>query len=64
MKDARCIIAEYFENKGENSKVLFSLMRFLDTDTIVQWFVEEEYVDELEPMDKSYIQKYYHAHCY
>lgn len=61
MKDARSIVIGFFD---ENDKPFWSLMRFLDTDILVQWFVEEGYVDDLEEPDKSFIQKYYTKHCY
>ena len=61
MKDPREIIIGYF---GNDNEPLWSLMRFLDTDTLVQWFVEEEYVETLDPKEKVVIQKHYQKHCY
>lgn len=60
--DAREIIFDYFDNAGDVFNNDFkSLMDYLDTDTLVAWFVDEGYVDGIE--EEDFIMEYYSLHC-
>ena len=60
--DALEIIFDYFES--DNCSALNSLMQYLDVDTLVAWFVDEGYVDDLYDEEKTdVIMKHYEAHC-
>lgn len=55
------IIYNYFEENGDSD--LHSLMRYLDTDTLVAWFVDEGYADNVDEDEQELLQEYYEAHC-
>lgn len=57
--DARDIVFNYFEFTDPH---LNSLMGYLDTDTLVGWFVDEEYVDDLDGEERDFIMEYYDTH--
>ena len=59
MKDARTIIFDYFNDNSDND--FNSLMSYLDTDTLVAWFVDEGYADGIE--DEDFLLDYYSNHC-
>ncbi len=62
--DARDIIFNYFGDKGGDSSDLESLMGYLDTDTLVGWFVDEGYVEDLyDKNDEEVIMNHYGLHC-
>ena len=58
---ARTIIFDYFS--GDVNADFESLMGFLDTDTLVKWFVSECYVEDLEGKEYDFIMDYYEKHC-
>lgn len=57
--DARTIIFDYFS--FDNNNDLNSLMDYLDTDTLVGWFVDEGYADGID--EEDFLLDYYEAHC-
>lgn len=60
--DARVIVLDYFS--FSNNDDLTSLMDYLDTDTLVGWFVDEGYVDGLDNEDETeVIMNHYELHC-
>ena len=63
MKDVRGIIAE----AAGDSENCLSLMNYIDTDTLVSWFVEEycygDVDDVLDVEDAEIINDYYEQHC-
>lgn len=60
--DARDIIFYYFSDKDDRD--LQSLMGYLDTDTLVGWFVDEGYVEDLyDKNDEEVIMNHYELHC-
>lgn len=63
MLEARAIIFDYFNDPQYHSKDLDSLMWYLDTDTLVAWFVDEGYVDYLQDEEAKFINEYYEKHC-
>ena len=63
--DARDTIFDYFQYVDEvDDRNLYSLMRYLDTDTLVAWFVDEGYIDDVKnELDHEIIMEYYEKHC-
>ena len=63
--EARSVIFEYLLNDyPESNPTLCSLMDYLDTDTLVAWFVDEGYVDYLDDTDKEdIVNHHYELHC-
>ena len=60
--DVRELIFQYFNDT--NNANLFSLMGYLDTDTLVAWFVDEGYVDDIDDEnDHEMVMDYYTKHC-
>lgn len=64
--DARTIIFNYFNyiicSPAEDD--LTSLMDYLDTDTLVGWFVDEGYVDNLDDENETeVVMNHYELHC-
>ena len=61
--DAREIIFNYFDFENHND-FLCSLMDYLDTDTLVAWFVDEGHVDGLfDDKEEAIVMKHYDLHC-
>lgn len=61
---AREIIFDYLLNDYPASNPdLYSLMSYLDTDTLVSWFVDEGYVDLLDDEQEEIIRHHYDLHC-
>lgn len=58
--DARNIIFDYFD---DNYPPLHSLMGYLDTDTLVAWFVDDDFVGGLDDDECDFIMNYYDLHC-
>ncbi len=62
--EPRDIIFDYFKNPYTHNSHLNSLMRYLDTDTLVAWFVDECYVDELPDEEAKVVKEHYNKHCH
>lgn len=65
---ARSIIFEYFQNNyaetGGIDYAFYSLMDYLDTDTLVSWFVDEGYIDYIDdPEEEEIVRHHYDLHC-
>lgn len=59
---ARDIIFDYFSSNDD--KDFESLMSYLDTDTLVEWFVDEDYVDDLfSEVETEVVMNHYELHC-
>ena len=59
---ARDVICNYFDDHYGDTD-LFSLIGYLDTDTLVSWFVDEGYVDCLDSCDEKIVMEHYDLHC-
>jgi hypothetical protein len=62
--EPRDIIFDYFNDPYIHNSHLDSLMQYLDTDTLVAWFVDEGYIDELSEEEAKVVQDHYDKHCY
>ena len=64
MNDERQIIWEHFQENGELTFALEGLMNYLDVDTLVAWFVDEGYVDDMwDEENAQRLREFYDTHC-
>lgn len=58
-QEPRSIIYNFFDGNDD----LCNLINYLDIDTLVAWFVDENYVDMLDDYEAKVINKHYELHC-
>ena len=64
---AREIVFDYFENNYPNAggvdEYFYSLMEYLNTDTLVSWFFDQGLDMELDEEQYEIVSKYHDMHC-
>lgn len=63
--DAIDIILDYLNDLHyyNQSNMLDSLIKYLHNDTIVAWFVDVGFIEDLDEEQQSIILDYYNLHC-
>lgn len=57
------IITNSIDNYIDSKVALDCLIQYLDTDTLVSWFVDNDLIDDLDDEEAQIIRDYYDRHC-